>query len=174
VQAQPIRTQTDHQGEFLLAVDGDDLVIDAAHKGYFNGRRILSSPTAAAGIELDRVSVGDEPNYDFVRPGACGACHPNQLSQWRNSPMARTGNNPWVYDLFSGDGTAGGQAGFVYRRDSRLVQSDPASECASCHQPEQWVQQPGASLDAVGALSEGHCTASPVTSATRLLTSTRA
>jgi hypothetical protein len=154
VQAQPIQTRSGQEGEFLLSVEGDNLVIVAANKGYFNGRLTLSAPHATAVIQLDRVSLVDDPDYRFVRPGACGTCHSNQLTHWRDSPMARTGNNPWVYDLFSGDGTPGGQTGFVYTRDSRLAQSDPASTCAACHQPERWASAPGVPLDAAGSQSE--------------------
>lgn len=85
----------------------------------------------------------------------CGACHYEQEAQWTNSPMARAGINTWVYDLYDGTGTAGGMGGWVYTRDSEHAAANPASECAACHQPEPWIQQPGKALDPIGSLSPG-------------------
>ena len=65
----------------------------------------------------------------------CGACHQDQLSQWTGTPMSLAGQNRWMYDIYNGTGTPGGMGGFVYTRDSHYRASDPASECASCHQP---------------------------------------
>lgn len=54
----------------------------------------------------------------------------------------------WVADTYRGTGTPGGQGGFVYLRDSAYADSNPSSECASCHQPEAWIESPyGALID---------------------------
>jgi hypothetical protein len=44
--------------------------------------------------------------------------------------------------------------GFVYTRDSVHAPSNPASECASCHQPEPWIQTPFSALEDIATLSD--------------------
>ncbi|MCP4047560.1 MAG: hypothetical protein GY732_16415, partial [Gammaproteobacteria bacterium] len=100
---------------------------------------IADSPATDIEILLTPVTIGTNTSYSFVDPDACGSCHPNQKSEWDNSAMANAGINSWVHDIYDGNGTPGGNGGFVYTRDSVYAGSNPDSECAACHQPELWV-----------------------------------
>jgi len=88
------------------------------------------------------VSHADDPNYQFMSPNSCAVCHFKQVEEWTGSPMANAGLNTWVHDIYNGTGTPGGMGGFVYTRDSAFAGTNPNSECASCHQPEPWIQSP--------------------------------
>ncbi|MCP4993281.1 MAG: hypothetical protein GY934_05790, partial [Gammaproteobacteria bacterium] len=100
---------------------------------------VADSPATDIEILLTPVTIGTNTSYSFVDPDACGSCHPNQKSEWDNSAMANAGINTWVHDIYDGNGTPGGNGGFVYTRDSVYAGSNPDSECAACHQPELWV-----------------------------------
>jgi hypothetical protein len=154
-QATAIRDTTALDGTFTLPSDGTNLVIAGAHKGYYTGAIEVSSPALGVEIALEAVPQSDDPAYGFLSPETCGMCHPTQLAQWEGSPMADAGINTWVYDLYDGSGTSGGLGGFVYTRDSEFSDTNPASDCASCHQPEPWVQTPFRALEDLGSLSQG-------------------
>jgi hypothetical protein len=148
VQATALRTTTAADGSFNLTVaDGSDLVIVGAKKGLFNAGVIVDAPASAVVIVLDAVPQDDDPSYTPMPPSNCGACHPNQLQEWLNTPMADAGLNAWVHDIFSGTGTPGGMGGFVYLNDSIFAASNPASECAACHQPEVWMESPFSAME---------------------------
>ena len=165
VQTTQVRTSTGPDGSYeLLDANGSDLAIVAAKVGYFNASVTVNSPATLAKIELDSVPQDDDSNYEFAEPVTCGGCHPQQLAQWTDSPMALAGSNTWVYDIYNGQGTAGGMGGFVYTRDSAFKDSNVNSECAACHQPEPWIEEafpePPAdpvfkALDDFASLSEG-------------------
>ena len=156
LQATTERTVTLANGTFdLPGAQGSAMVIVAAKKGFFNVSTTVNGPTAGLTLELEAVVVGDNPNYSFIDAQTCGSCHPDQLSQWAGSPMNKAGANTWLYDIYDGTGSAGGMGGFVYTRDSIHAASNPHSECASCHQPEPWIEQPHKALDPIGALSPG-------------------
>ncbi len=127
-------------------------VVVAAVEGYFNG-----SVVAAAGsntIDLEATVPSSSSSYVFISEFQCGFCHPKQLEQWTDSPMQRTGVNTWVYDVYDGTGTPGGGGGFVYTEDSVHAGTFPAAECASCHQPEAFIQDPfNTPLAPIGALT---------------------
>ena len=155
VQATTVRTETARLGDFnLVRAQGQNLVIVAARKGYYNGYAVVTTPASEVEIRLTPVPATDNPDYEFIEPEKCADCHVDQRGQWRGSPMSQAGVNTWVYDIFSGDGTAGGQGGFVYTRDSHYAESNPASECASCHQPERWIAAPYSALEDVGVRSQ--------------------
>lgn len=154
LQATGIRAVAAEDGSFVLGVEGSDLVIVGARPGYYNGSAVVSTPATGVEILLDSVPVAKNRDYEFVLPAGCGACHPDQRSQWTGSPMAKAGSNTWVYDTFDGSGTPGGSGGFVYTRDSRFADSNPESECASCHQPEPWIRDPFRALEDLGSLSQ--------------------
>jgi len=156
VQAANLRAVTAADGTFdLAAASGTNLVIVGAKKGYFNASVTVSAPTGGVQILLEPVPQDDHAGYAFVPPGNCGGCHADQFTQWMDSPMARAGANTWVYDIYDGSGTPGGMGGFVYTNDSKFATSNPASECASCHQPEPWVENPGSALEDINNLSAG-------------------
>jgi cysteine-rich repeat protein len=147
LQATPNRTTTAADGSFSLDVPpGTDLVIVAAKKGYFNQSAVVTPPVADTQIELQAVLQENDPDYELVIPDECGSCHPDQLEQWTGSPMAKAGPNTWVHDIYDGTGTTGGMGGFVYTRDSVFADTNPNSECASCHQPEVWIAEPFAAM----------------------------
>ncbi len=154
-QATAFRTVTDANGNFELNTQGQDPVVVAAKKGYFNESVNPGGRGNEIEIRLESVPQTDDPNYTFQVPAACQGCHPDQYSQWNGSPMAKAGGNLWMYDIFNGTGTPGGMGGFVYTRDSIHATKNPESECASCHQPEPWINTPHTALEDINDLSAG-------------------
>jgi MYXO-CTERM domain-containing protein len=144
VQASHLETTTDASGAFELSeASGGGLVIVAGAKGYFYASSMRSTPATDVELRLEYVPQEDDPYYTFTSPEKCSACHPEQYEQWLDSPMQKGGMNTWVYDIYDGTGT-GTEAlpGFIYLRDSVFAENNPASECASCHQPEPWARKP--------------------------------
>lgn len=139
VQASEQETLADAMGNFELPNASGSGVVVAAAKGFFNGGMPFSAPASGLTLALDAIPTVDDPNYQFPSPQACSNCHPKQLGEWAASPMGKAGSNTWVYDTYNGTGTPGGMGGFVYTRDSVHAASNPASECAACHQPEAWI-----------------------------------
>jgi hypothetical protein len=144
VQASDIETATDENGAFVLTeASGSGLVVVAGAKGYFYARSTERAPASGIELRLELVPQDDDPYYTFTSPERCGGCHPDQYEQWVGSPMQKGGMNTWVYDIYDGSGTGTEDLpGFVYTRDSVFRESNPASECASCHQPEPWAREP--------------------------------
>lgn len=144
LQTTSIRTTTAPDGSFQLTIPDDErAVIVAAAIGYFNQSVILKNPgKTEVELLMEAVPQTNSEDYQFLTPDDCGLCHPDQFAQWLETPKANAGSNTWVHDIYSGTGTPGGMGGFVYLRDSVYADSNPASECASCHQPELWVQKP--------------------------------
>lgn len=119
---------------------------------------------AKVGVPLDlrlpRLPNADNPSYLPPTAQLCGVCHVDQIDHWRDSRHAGAALNPWVLDLFSGTGTPGGSAGYVFR-----ATHDPGETgfCATCHAPLEDVFTPGqkmldevstaAGLDGVTCLS---------------------
>jgi hypothetical protein len=142
-QAMNLRTVCDVHGAFVFDVpEASDVVIVGAAKGYFYASVVVDAPAADVAIALDPVPQDDDPSYQLFLPNTCSVCHPDQYDEWFGSPMHHAGTNTWVDDLFSGLGTPGGMGGFVYERDSIFAESNPASECAACHQPMRWINSP--------------------------------
>lgn len=147
VQAVGPQTFTAVDGSYTLAAaDGTGLIIVAGAKGYYYRSTISDAPAAGVDILLDPVPQDDNPDYTFMEPEACAGCHPDQFNDWSGSAMSNAGLNTWVHDIYSGKGTPGGMGGFVYLRDSVFASTNPASECASCHQPEGWMKTPFSAL----------------------------
>ncbi len=84
-------------------------------------------------------------NLAYVPPSAnhCGSCHPSVVEQWETSNHAGTARNAWVLDLFSGNGTPGGGAGYVFRETHDAGET---GFCATCHAPMADVFQPGLTM----------------------------
>jgi len=146
LQATATTTTTAVDGTFTLDATGTDLVVVVAHKGYFNTSVTVTSPATNADVSLEAVPQADDSDYVFQSSGTCGVCHGNQQDQFQDTPMARAGHNTWVHDIYDGSGTTGGMGGFVYTRDSPHATANPNSECAACHQPISWIQNPGAPM----------------------------
>ncbi|MEM7168372.1 MAG: carboxypeptidase regulatory-like domain-containing protein [Planctomycetota bacterium] len=146
LQATNTATLTSPSGAYSLpGLSGTQLVVVAAKKGYYNSAVTVTTPLATD-ILLTPVPADDDPTYVFRQPWQCTFCHPDQVSEWTNSPMNLAGNNSWVYDIYNGTGTPGGMGGFVYTRDSHFATTNPNSECAACHQPLVWLEQPGSAM----------------------------
>ncbi len=156
LQATNIRATTGPDGSFELSnATGENLVIVAAKKGYYNSSLIINSSDTNAVIMIEPVLQDDDSSYVFTEPNSCTLCHPNQYNEWNNSPMSLAGENTWLYDIYNGSGTEGGMGGFVYTRDSRHSGINPESECAACHQPEPWINEPFIALEDINNLSSG-------------------
>ena len=155
VRASSIETVTDASGQFILpTATGSGLTVVAALKGFFNGGVTVDAPNSNVNIVLELVPQDDDPNYFFMSPFQCAVCHVDQFDQWYPSRMGNTGLNTWVYDLYNGTGSPGGSGGFVYTRDSAHAVANPGGWCASCHQPEHWIDQPGAPLEDINSPTE--------------------
>ncbi len=139
----------------LVGVPRGQAIIVAAKKGYYNAPITIQAPASKVRIAMEAVPLVHDKNYQFVDPKHCGGCHFDQIRQWTGSPMAKTGTNSWVYDIYNGTGTSGGKGGFVYTRDSIHASKHPAAECASCHQPEPWIKNFGQALDPINNQSVG-------------------
>ncbi|MBT5059273.1 MAG: T9SS type A sorting domain-containing protein [Gemmatimonadetes bacterium] len=154
IRASKIRTLTGADGRFeLTGIEDGRVVVVAGRQGFYNGSLWLDAPTTGITIELEAIPQDDNPDYQFVRARICGGCHNNQFEDWTGSAMAQAGTNTWVYDIYDGSGTEGGNGGFVYVRDSVYGHENPASECAACHQPEAWAHKPYQPLDPLASLS---------------------
>ncbi len=149
------RTTTAADGSFSLpSLSGSNLKIVAGKKGYYNASVIVTAPAMGIILNLEMVVVGNDPGYTFLDPPVCGGCHPQQEVEWTGSRMAHTGQNLWVYDVFDGSGTPGGNGGFVYTTDSVHATALPGGECAACHQPQIWIAQAFSPMDPLNALSQ--------------------
>ncbi len=134
-------------GSFIMNITGNNLLLVGAAKGYFYQSVTTDSPANNVIIALEAVPTTDNASYQLQSPQECGTCHAKQLNEWQGSPMAQAGFNTWVNDIYAGNGTAGGMGGFVYTRDSAFAQSNPNSECAACHQPQSWIDNPFTPID---------------------------
>ena len=150
-------------GTFTLAVPADGEVVVTAALPYdpaasFNvvtGGSGAEDGDRGVDIRLEVVPLDDNAEYVPIKaepPNACGDCHSEQLAQWRGSAHAGAARDAWVLDLFSGSGTPGGAAGYVF------TASHDAGEtgfCATCHAPIAEARAPGTvALDAVSGAAE--------------------
>jgi len=149
LQATTIRAISAADGSYSLTIpDTNSAVIVAAYQGYYNQSASYNTgDSTVIDIDVPMVPHGDDPTYQFKSPESCSVCHPKQYNQWIDTPMAKAGLNTWVHDIYNGTGTPGGMGGFVYTRDSAFRKSNPNTECASCHQPEPWIQTPFSRLE---------------------------
>jgi hypothetical protein len=137
-------------GSFTLPVSPAGMVMvsagveyqPSAGAGYATGGALASDGQTGVTISLLRLPATDDPSYqDFLPQVAdCGNCHEEQEQEWRLSNHATAGDDAWVRDLFSGDGTPGGGAGYVF-----LDTHDPGETgfCATCHTPMADIFDPG-------------------------------
>ena len=132
-------------GSFTLPVSPVGLVMVTAAVEYDAdaAANFASAGTLAADgqtgiqIRLFRIPAVDDPDYQLWVPLAadCGNCHEEQLHQWQQSNHATAGDDIWVRDLYSGDGTPGGSDGYVF-----IDTHDPEESgfCATCHNPHDF------------------------------------
>jgi len=150
-----VRLQATTGAPFVTAADGqfslDNIpagpVVVTAVPSYDSSRAInyiTGAVNASDGdvveIRLTPLPLSDASPYDPGSAEQCATCHFDQFSEWQQSRHSGAADNVWVRDLFSGDGTAGGAAGFVYT-DTH----DPGETgfCATCHGPIEDAQNPG-------------------------------
>lgn len=141
IQAHSISVTTGADGSFTLNDSSSyPQVIAAGLHGYYVGSITLFAPGGPITIELDPINLTSSiPPHPFNAPIECQSCHPTMYDTWFGSPMQKTGLNTWVFDLYDGSGTAGGNNGFVYKRDSIHRFSSPNSDCSACHSPVHWL-----------------------------------
>ena len=141
---------SDAAGGFSLAAPGAVDAVVTAVLPYDPARPVnyvTGSTQASDGdnvtIQLDPLPANDIMPYEPSTSAECATCHFDQFQQWNGSRHAGAGVNPWVLDLFSGDGTAGGANGYVFR-DTH----DPGETgfCATCHTPLADAQNPGGEM----------------------------
>lgn len=133
-------TFTDSNGVFFLPVNPAGTVMVTAAVAYSRTapENFLTGGTFAVNgdlnveIRLEPLPAADDPLYTPASFTVCQGCHATQATQWQSSHHAFTASNAWVRDLFSGDGTAGGGAGYVFKNTH-----DPGETgfCATCHAP---------------------------------------
>lgn len=140
-------TFTAADGSFTLTASPVGLVYVAASIPYLRSAPenflIGGTPTVDGTTDLDirmaLLPATDDPAYVPADVSECGACHFERYTQWSTSHHAYTAQNKWVLDLFSGTGTPGGAAGYVFKNTH-----DPGETgfCATCHAPMQDLQDP--------------------------------
>jgi len=143
----PVRTAAD--GSFVLplakpgvfeiaaAVDFDP----AAANAYFTDTQQVFDGLTNIEIRLSRLPAADNPDYQPPAANqSCIGCHFQYYQEWTGARHAGAANNFWVRDLYSGDGSPGGAAGYVFR-DTHAA--DNSGLCATCHAPLEDVFTPG-------------------------------
>lgn len=146
IQATDAQTYADAEGRFRFEhASPEGARVVAGARGYFYEG--VDLPTAGP-VELFLESVPYDPDAPIasVSSSECVGCHAAQHKQWAASRMGRTAQNRWVYDLYNGSGTPGGMGGFVYTRDGKHAETNPAADCAACHTPMRWAETPGIAL----------------------------
>jgi hypothetical protein len=137
-------------GSFSLPVSPPGLVMVTAAVQYdpdaaanwTTGGTLASDGQTGVVIHLELLPPLDNPDYanSLTLAEDCGNCHVEQMAQWIESNHSFAGDDAWVRDLFSGDGTSGGSAGYVFRD---LHDPGETGFCATCHTPMADVFDPG-------------------------------
>lgn len=91
-------------------------------------------------LRLIRSPDTQASHYEPPPAATCGTCHSRYHQQWLTSRHAGSAVNEWVLDLYSGTGTPGGGAGYVFRQTH---DPDNTGFCATCHAPLEDVFNPG-------------------------------
>ncbi|MCB9783103.1 MAG: carboxypeptidase-like regulatory domain-containing protein [Candidatus Omnitrophica bacterium] len=151
VQASPVQTTTDASGEFVIDIPQQPFfILTAAKIGYVNNAS-FDSVLGATDVLIELPPVPTEANPEeptFQSPMACASCHLVHYADWagggkeRPSRHSTAGQNRWVRDLYDGSGTEGGEAGYVFKRDSPILSDEVnptglhrSGLCAECHLP---------------------------------------
>ncbi len=158
VQADPNSQEvtTNALGQFSLTITPTSQIGIAAFKDYDHApgatnyaskvEDVITS-TNNLDIFLDIIPPHQLSGYTPPTASTCGGCHSSQRQQWLTSRHAGAAINTWVLDLFSGTGTPGGGAGYVYKNTHGVGES---GFCATCHAPLRDVFNPGTvQLDSV-------------------------
>ncbi len=151
VQADPnsLEATTNSLGQFSLAITPTSQIGIAAYKAYDHAPGAVNyaskvedviTSTTNLDIFLDIIPPHQLTGYTPPTASTCGGCHSSQRTQWLTSRHAGATLNTWVQDLFSGTGTPGGSAGYVYKNSHGVGES---GFCATCHAPLRDVFNPG-------------------------------
>lgn len=101
----------------------------------------LTNPSVGNLVVLEELPSVEDPAYDPSSVAAsCALCHSEIVDEWSGSVHSTATEDFWVRDIFSGDGSPGGSAGFVY-----IDTHDPGDTgtCATCHSPIADSVDPG-------------------------------
>jgi Cytochrome c554 and c-prime len=132
----------------------------AAATNYLIGGTQANDGDTNVDLRLEILPAADNPSYEPPTSDVCASCHRSVYPQWAGANHANTATNEWVLDLFSGSGTPGGGAGYVFRDTHDAGET---GFCATCHAPMADVFNPGMTmLDEVsdpGALEGVSCVA---------------
>jgi hypothetical protein len=142
---------TGADGSFTLAVNPADFVEitasipynRAAATNYLIGGNFATNGDTGVDIRLEVLPVTDNPNYEPAEAASCRGCHASVYPRWAGSNHADAATNEWVLDLFSGSGTPGGDAGYVFRDTHDAGET---GFCATCHSPMTDVFNPGQTM----------------------------
>lgn len=145
-------TVTDASGAFTLPLATPGPINVSAHVTYDSARPINYSTNSVdtenpqTGLEIRLSVVPTRSNMSYNVPAvnlSCISCHSQITEEWQGSVHAGAGNDFWVRDLFSGDGSPGGGAGYVF-----TASHDPGETgtCATCHQVMSDAMDPGNTL----------------------------
>ena len=94
LQATSTKTVTTADGSYSLSIpEAITSTIVAANKGFFNSPIQYEGTPTGLDIYMEPVPQDDNEYYSFLEPTHCGMCHPDQLSDWINSPMNNAGVN---------------------------------------------------------------------------------
>ena len=114
------------------------------------------------GVEIRMPRIPSASGNPLTLPTStyCGGCHSGQHAQWLTANHSGAALDAWVLDLFSGTGTSGGSAGYVF---TNLHDPGETGFCATCHAALEDVTNPGnvmlnavtapVALDGVGCLT---------------------
>lgn len=140
---------TDASGHFVLDITPAGTVRVTASVPYDAGAMInyttggvLTVDGTDIEIRLSETPALSNTDYFPIKaavPGGCGDCHSHQLAEWSGSAHSRAATDVWVLDLYSGNGTSGGSAGYVFRD----VHPEATGFCATCHASVAEAQSPG-------------------------------
>ena len=115
----------------------------AAATNYLIGGAFANDGDNNVDIRLEILPITDNPSYKPPSAGVCGGCHRSVYPVWALSNHADAARNEWVLDLFSGSGTPGGDAGYVFRDTHDAGET---GFCATCHAPMEDVFNPGQTM----------------------------
>lgn len=145
-------TTTNAAGLFTLPVAVPGPAVVAAFVSYHRDNPVnyntsavdLENPATGVEIVLPRIPLLTQDPYLVPAVNqSCQFCHQEITEEWQSSVHAGAGTDFWVRDLFSGDGSPGGGAGYVY-----TATHDPGETgtCATCHQVMADVFAPGQTM----------------------------
>jgi nitrate/TMAO reductase-like tetraheme cytochrome c subunit len=115
----------------------------AAAVNYLVGGAQAANGDSGVDIRLGVLPAADNPSYKPPPADVCGSCHRTIYPAWFGSNHSRAARNEWVLDLFSGTGTPGGGAGYVFRNTHDAGET---GFCATCHAPMADVFNPGRTM----------------------------